>query len=198
MPRARRTPAPGRRGTKCFRKPSRSGSIDPSHQGGVPVISRPVSGKIVQRKNVPQNAPMRLVSPVLNVTLLLVGACGDSAKPADAPLPVADASLQPDSLPEDLPDAPITTVNDCATFVDKTGSTMVEITFPTDQFPVRYQDSCVRVKIGTTVTWSGALQFHPLRRGTPTPQQGVDSPGNPIPDNVNTGSTAMATFTGTG
>jgi len=55
---------------------------------------------------------------------------------------------------------------------DFTAMTDVEITFPTDGAPAQYTNRCAKVKVGTTVTFSGSFSSHPLEPNggdTPTP-----------------------------
>ena len=55
---------------------------------------------------------------------------------------------------------------------DFTAMTDVEITFPSDSAPAQYTNRCAKVKVGTTVTFSGSFSNHPLEPNggdTPTP-----------------------------
>ena len=60
-----------------------------------------------------------------------------------------------------------------------------DITFPTDTIPVQYTNHCVKVKIGSKVTFAGTFSNHPLEpKGgdtlTPIPTQSADTDGGAV------------------
>jgi plastocyanin len=65
---------------------------------------------------------------------------------------------------------------------DFTAMSSVEITFPTDGVPAQYTNRCAKVKVGTTVTFSGSFANHPLEpnggdKPTPIPADTMDVDG---------------------
>ena len=66
-----------------------------------------------------------------------------------------------------------TAVNGCTAYTDLTAQTATTITFPMGASPAQYSTPCIKVKVGTAVTFSGSFSSHPL---VPS---GGDSP-NPI------------------
>ena len=56
------------------------------------------------------------------------------------------------------------------------------ITFGCPPFPCRFTPSCVKIKPGRTVRWSGEFTFHPLRAGLIVGAVPQNQPNNPIPD----------------
>ncbi len=52
----------------------------------------------------------------------------------------------------------------CTTFIDLTGQSAVAITFPTTAAAAQYNPNCIRITAGTTVTFSGNFNLHPLTR----------------------------------
>jgi plastocyanin len=56
---------------------------------------------------------------------------------------------------------------------DLTGQANVTINFPEDINPAQYSPNCIKVSVGTVVTWHGAFHYHPL--------VGDPVPGTPIP-----------------
>lgn len=71
---------------------------------------------------------------------------------------------------------------------DFTGMSAVTIQFA----GVEYTPACIRVKIGTSVTFQGSFSFHPLQGGTVTNGVGVPDPMSPI---TLTATGMMASFT---
>jgi plastocyanin len=65
-----------------------------------------------------------------------------------------------------------TMVNGCDPSTTTVSSGNVTITFPMAAAPMQYSPACVKVHMGSTVTWNGSFTNHPL-----TP----DGTGNPIP-----------------
>lgn len=62
---------------------------------------------------------------------------------------------------------------------DFTAVNAVEITFPSDSAPAQYTNRCVKVTVGTTVTFRGNFASHPLEPSggdtpTPIPSQTMD------------------------
>lgn len=52
------------------------------------------------------------------------------------------------------------------------GSGGAVVSFPRSEGPVQYTNNCVKVKVGTVVTFTGSFMFHPLQPNggdTPTP-----------------------------
>jgi plastocyanin len=80
-------------------------------------------------------------------------------------------------------------VNNCdpAAAEDHTGDTAVTIVFGVAG--LTYQPACIKIKTGTTVTFSGAFTSHPLAGGT----AGTLDATSPIKETL-TGTSAMFTF----
>jgi plastocyanin len=60
-----------------------------------------------------------------------------------------------------------------------------DITFPTTVAPQQYTNHCVKVKVGSTVTFAGAFSLHPLEpqggdTPTPIPSQNTETDGGAI------------------
>lgn len=91
------------------------------------------------------------------------------------------------------PATPAVDVNGCqeATLTDLTGQSNVTITFS----GLTYSPACVRVSLGTNVTFSGSFASHPLRGGT---WDGINLTLNTTGPIQSTDSGASATFTMTG
>jgi plastocyanin len=89
-------------------------------------------------------------------------------------------------------------VNGCtsATAIDKTAATTVTINFGADG-GISYEPACVRIKTGTSVTFSGDFMVHPLQGGTATGSRLTPDPASPIPA-TSTGMTATAMFPNAG
>lgn len=86
---------------------------------------------------------------------------GDTGAPDTGPIPITctDAELAANDLSKSDAGA------------DGGG---LEVTFPTLETPAQYTNRCATIKVGTTVTFTGAFDKHPLEPA------GGDSP-NPIP-----------------
>lgn len=77
---------------------------------------------------------------------------------------------------------------------DFTAMTSVEITFPTDGAPAQYTNRCAKVKVGTTVTFSGSFSSHPLEpnggdKPTPIPSDTMDVDGGGLDVTMTTAGT---------
>ena len=62
---------------------------------------------------------------------------------------------------------------------DFTGFGGADISFPTTGAPAQYTNHCVKVKVGSNVTWAGSFSSHPLQPAggdtpTPIPSQSTD------------------------
>ena len=139
-------------------------------------------------------------------TVILLGACSSSSSPtieADASTAQdaseeADAGVDtgaPDAAPDTSPDASVTPVNGCgptefAASDHTAASDPRAITFATTPSPVQFSPSCMRIKAGQTVTWSGDFSDHPFE-----PMPAV--PDDPIMD-VTSGTTTSVTFPAAG
>lgn len=114
-------------------------------------------------------------------------ACAGDEPAAPGPKPLTDAAVPDVSAVEtgvvDAADAGGgVVVNGCAQADfdapaganggDLTAAATVEITFPTGASPAQYDNRCVKVKVGSTVTFKGSFFNHPLQPGggdKPTP-----------------------------
>jgi len=70
-------------------------------------------------------------------------------------------------------------INDCKTFVDKSGA--ADTRTITWTIPLTVPERCMTIKKGQTVKWDGNFSSHPLapKNGdTPNPVTGVDASGN--------------------
>ncbi len=131
-------------------------------------------------------------------TVILVAACSSSSSPTtDADASTAqDASEEADAgvdtgAPDTSPDASVTPVNGCgptefAASDHTAASDPRAITFATTPSPVQFSPSCMMIKAGQTVTWSGDFSDHPFE-----PMPAV--PDDPIMD-VTSGTTTSVTF----
>lgn len=161
----------------------------------------------------PQVSP-RLSIPAAALALafaLGLAGCGADSSPPDAT--VADDGAIDDGPTIDGPtidarpiDArPIDAMADAAAAPPLNGCTLATAmdrtavgASRTISFPgTSYSPKCIKIKLGQTVTWSGAFGSHPLRAGaiennTPTAQ-----PGNPIPS-VDVGNSRSVTFNAVG
>ena len=72
-----------------------------------------------------------------------------------------------------------TMVNGCdsTTAVDKTASGATTVTFSDLQV---YDPACIRIKAGSSVTWSGNFVLHPLEGGTVNGSAKMPDPASPI------------------
>lgn len=82
---------------------------------------------------------------------------------------------------------------DPATATDLTNQANVTITFP----GFAYSPPCIKVTAGTTVTFSGAFNFHPLRGGAAVGGVGTPDPNSPIKA-TDAGTSAAFTFPAAG
>jgi plastocyanin len=134
-------------------------------------------------------------------------ACGDDDSapgPKDAgPAVITEASMGADtSLADAAGDTAVASViGQChstdfdapmsmATGGDYTSATSVAITFPTGGAPAQYTNRCIKVKVGTVVTFTGNFSAHPLEQNggdTPTPIPTIQST-NPGTDGGDMGS----------
>ena len=71
---------------------------------------------------------------------------------------------------------------------DNTTAAEVEITFPQGPGPDQYTQHCLKVRVGTRVTFTGSFQNHPLE------PDGGDMP-SPIPARMQTGTSLSVVFT---
>src|SRR4051794_24077061 len=108
--------------------------------------------------------------PVLLLAGLVAAGCGSSDSPATPGTPSGTA------------------VNGCDpnTAVDHTADANVDIAFPTS----KYAPSCVRIKKGSSVTWTGDFEVHPLTPGTVSAAGAKEDTNNPIPE-TKTGSSKV-------
>jgi plastocyanin len=148
---------------------------------------------------VPHNWTMTHARFALLLPLLLVASCSDDIKAGDAPAGTADAPAGTADAAPGTPDAPTgaATLNGCTNPDDRTASTTLTINCPTGGDPGQYTPFCIKVRTGTTITWSGSFSNHPLTRGVAPGSTGTDSPGNPI-TNTSSGGSIPFTFNATG
>ena len=74
---------------------------------------------------------------------------------------------------------------------DTTTSATVAIAFPTAPGPMQYTNHCIKVKVGTKITFMGGFSFHPLE------PNGGDSP-TPIPPLTSAGASLEITVSAAG
>ena len=83
---------------------------------------------------------------------------------------------------------PLTNGCNIATAMDMTGMANVAITFPNGSFT--YAPPCVKVSVGTTVTFNGNFVSHPLQGGTVVGVMATPSAVGPFATETNSGVTA--------
>ena len=108
-------------------------------------------------------------------------ACGDddTSSPASTTTPDAGTSTS------------TTAVNGCTAYTDLTAQTATTITFPTGASPAQYSQPCIKVKVGTAITFSGSFSSHPLG------PSGGDTPNPITAGSSGTSATFTATAVGT-
>jgi plastocyanin len=93
----------------------------------------------------------------------------------------------------------VTLTNGCnpATALDLTGSTTAAVAFGGTS-GLAYVPACIRVKVGTNVTFNGSFSSHPLQGGTVAGAVATPASTGPFATMTNTGTTATFTMSATG
>ena len=135
---------------------------------------------------------MRLLAVVASSTFVAAGvlsACNDDSRtPPATPDAGSDATGVTDATPSDRPDAataPIRCSEAELAEGDRTDGGPLTIVFGTGANPKQYENRCLTVKAGTTVTFSGSFLQHPLEPAggdspSPIPYTAEDQPGGSL------------------